>query len=69
MREAKKILQDVMGYSLCKLLLNYLHFKGMVDDKSWQLSVTQIKDHYDPPTLMLEGIYGKRSSKTDTKNF
>lgn len=69
MREVKKILQDEMGYSLCKLLLDYLHFKGMIDDKSWQLSVTQIKDHYDPPTLMLEGIYGKRSSKTDTKNF
>lgn len=31
MREAKKILQDEMGYSLCKLLLDYLHFKGMVD--------------------------------------
>ncbi|EFQ49265.1 hypothetical protein [Lactobacillus iners] len=69
MREIKKILQDEMDYSLCKLLLDYLHFKGMVDDKSWQLSVTHIKDHYDPPTLTLEGIYGKRSSKTDTKNF
>ncbi len=69
MREVKKILQDEMDYSLCKLLLDYLHFKGMVDDKSWQLSVAQIKDHYDTPTLMLEGIYDKRSSKTDTKNF
>lgn len=69
MREVKKILQDEMDYSLYKLLLDYLHFKGMVDDKSWQLSVTQIKAHYDPPTLMLEGIYGKRSSKTDIKNF
>ena len=69
MREAKKIRQDEMDYSLCKLLLDYLHFKGLTDDKSWQLSVTQIKDHYNPPTLMLEGIYGKRSSKTDTKNF
>lgn len=69
MREIKIILQNEMDYSLCKLLLSYLHFKGMVDDKSWQLSVTQIKDQYNPPTLMLEGIYGKRSSKTDTKNF
>ncbi|WEG37103.1 hypothetical protein [Amygdalobacter nucleatus] len=31
MQEVKKILQDEMGYSLCKLLLDYLHFKGMVD--------------------------------------
>lgn len=69
MREVKKILQDEIDYSLCKLLLDYLHFKGMVDDQSWQLSVTQIKDHYDPSTLMLEGIYGKRRRKTDTKNF
>lgn len=48
MREVKKILQDEMDYSLCKLFLDYLHFKGMVDDKSWQLSVTQLKDRYDP---------------------
>lgn len=31
MREVKKILQDEMEYCLCKLLLDYLHFKGMVD--------------------------------------
>ncbi len=31
MLEVKKILQDEMDYSLCKLLLDYLHFKGMVD--------------------------------------
>lgn len=31
MREVKKILQDEMAYSLCKLLLDYLCFKGMVD--------------------------------------
>lgn len=69
MREVKKILQDEMDYSLCKSLLDYLHFKGMVNDKSLHLSVTQIKDHYDPPTLMLEEIYGKRSIGNSPRRY
>lgn len=34
MREVKQIIKDEMDYSLCKLLLDYLYFKELIDEKS-----------------------------------
>ena len=62
MREVKQIIQDEMDYSLCKLLLDYLHFRELIDEEKWIDASIEVKEKYDPPTLMLEGRYGKRSN-------
>ncbi|HEL0015932.1 hypothetical protein [Streptococcus equi] len=55
MREVKQIIQDEMDYSLCKLLLDYLYFRKLIDEEKWIASSTEVKEKYDPPILMLEG--------------
>ncbi|HEL0620466.1 hypothetical protein [Streptococcus equi] len=55
MREVKQIIQDEMDYSLCKLLLDYLYFRKLIDEEKWIAASTEVKEKYDPPTLMLEG--------------
>ena len=55
MREVKQIIKDEMDYSLCKLLLDYLYFKELIDEEKWIAVSTEVKEKYDPPTLMLEG--------------
>lgn len=62
MREVKQIIKDEMDYSLCKLLLDYLYFRELIDEEKWIDASTEVKEKYDPPTLMLEGRYGKRSN-------
>lgn len=62
MREVKQIIKDEMDYSLCKLLLDYLYFIELIDEEKWIDVSTEVKEKYDPPTLMLEGRYGKRSN-------
>ena len=61
MREVKQIINDEMDYSLCKLLLDYLYFREFIDEKKWIDASAEVKEKYDSPTLMLEGLYGKRS--------
>ncbi len=55
MREVKQIIQDEMDYSLCKLLLDYLYFRKLIDEEKWIVASTEVKEKYGPPTLMLEG--------------
>ena len=62
MREVKQIIKDEMDYSLCKLLLDYLYFIELIDEEKRIDASTEVKEKYDPPTLMLEGRYGKRSN-------
>lgn len=62
MREVKQIIKDEMDYRLCKLLLDYLYFRELIDEEKWIDASTEVKEKYDPPTLMLEGRYGKRSN-------
>lgn len=33
MREVKQIIKDKMDYSLCKILLNYLYFRELIDEE------------------------------------
>ncbi|BDQ55636.1 hypothetical protein EfsSVR2330_31470 [Enterococcus faecalis] len=54
MREVKQIIKDEMDYSLCKLLLDYLYFRELIDEEKWIDASTEVKEKYDPPTLMLE---------------
>lgn len=54
MREVKQIIKDEMDYSLCKLLLDYLYFKELIDEKKWIEASKEVKEKYNPPTLMLE---------------
>ena len=54
MREVKQIIKDEMDYSLYKLLLDYLYFRELIDEEKWIDASTEVKEKYDPPTLMLE---------------
>ena len=54
MREVKQIIKDEMDYSLCKLLIDYLYYRDMIDEEKWIDASTKVKEKYDPPTLMLE---------------
>ncbi|MED5833152.1 hypothetical protein VYH82_03520 [Streptococcus anginosus] len=54
MREVKQIIKDEMDYSLCKLLLDYLYFRELIDEEKWIVASADVKEKYDPPTLMLE---------------
>lgn len=54
MREVKQIIQDEMDYSLCKLLLDYLYFREFIDEEKWIDASTEVKEKFNPPTLMLE---------------
>lgn len=62
MRAVKQIIKDEMDYSLCKLLLDYLYFRKLIDEEKWIAANLEIKEKYNPSTLMLEGLYGKRSN-------
>jgi hypothetical protein len=53
-REVKQIIKDGMDYSLCKLLLDYLYFRELIDEEKWIDASTEVKEKYDPPTLMPE---------------
>lgn len=53
-REVKQIIKDEMDYSLCKLLLDYLYFRELIDEEKWIDTSIEVKKKYDPPTLMLE---------------
>lgn len=54
MREVKQIIKDEMDYSLCKLLLDYLYFRNLIDEEKLVVASVQVKEKYDLPTLMLE---------------
>lgn len=54
LREVKQIIKDEMDYSLCKLLLDYLYYRDLIDEEKWVVASVQVKEKYDPPTLMLE---------------
>ena len=54
MREVKQIIKDEMDYSLCKLLLDYLYFRELIDEEKRIDASTEVKEKYNPPTLMLE---------------
>lgn len=62
MREVKQIIKDEMDYSLCKLLIDSLYYRDMIDEEKWMAASAETKEKYEPPTLMLEGRYGKRSN-------
>jgi len=53
-REVKQIIKDEMDYSLCKLLLDYLYFRELIGEENWIDTSIEVKEKYDPPTLMLE---------------
>ncbi len=54
MREVKQIIKDEMDYSLCKLLIDYLYHRDIIDEEKWMAASAEIKEKYDSPTLMLE---------------
>lgn len=62
MREVKQIKKDEMDYSLCKLLIDYLYSIELIDEEKWIAASLDMKEKYNPPTLMLEELYGKRSN-------
>lgn len=62
MREVKQIKKDEMDYSLCKLLIDYLYSIELIDEEKWIAASSDVKEKYNPPTLMLEELYGKRSN-------
>ncbi len=53
-REVKQIIKDEVDYSLCKLLLDYLYFRELIDEENWIDTSIEVKEKYNPPTLMLE---------------
>ena len=45
-----------MDYSLCKLLLDYLYVRELIDKEKWIEASAEVKEKCNPSTLMLEGM-------------
>lgn len=61
MKDIKQIRQDEVDYSLCKLLVDYLHSQGLIAEDKWQSVSETLKERFTTATLMIGDNIVKRS--------
>lgn len=63
MREVKDVIQNQMDYILSKIYAESLCKSSVIGKRELNKILRLLKEKYDPPTEMLEGYNGKKSSK------